>query len=331
MMRMSRPLRQSARLMGLFFFCWLSTASARVGQMPIPPHDIVVALTPVQLVPEQQGPQTIGALTLLQGYALHAASADFGGWSAMSASRQGLRLISDAGAVLDLPFPKGQAVTARLSELPKGCGNHWNKTQHDAEATTRDPQTGRWWVTLERLNLICRVDAQGHVTSIARAAMSHWSTPLGAESMVRLADGRFLILAEGAPDPANTAMPLLLYDRDPVDPKAQLKRLSFAAPTGFRPADATQLPDGQILVLLRGFEAPITWRTRLVVVSQDQLVAGATVSGREIARLEAPMLTDNFEAVAVTQEKRRTIIWLASDDNFWPLQQSYLLKFALED
>jgi len=33
----------------------------------------------------------------------------------------------------------------------------------------------------------------------------------------------------------------------------------------------------------------------------------------------------------VTQEKRRTIIWLASDDNFWPLQQSYLLKFALED
>ncbi len=331
MIGMRRALRGSARLMGILLLCWVSTGSGRVGQMPIPPQDIIVALTPVRLAPAQQAAQTTGALTFLQGYALHAASEEFGGWSAMSVSQQGLRLISDAGAALDLPFPKGQAVTARLRELPKGCGNHWNKTQHDAEATTRDPQTGRWWVTLERLNVICRVDAHGHVTSIARAAMSHWSTPLGAESMVRLADGRFLILAEGAPDPARTAMPLLLYDRDPVDPKAQLKRLSFAAPPGFRPADATQLPDGRILILLRGFEAPITWRTRLVVVSQDQLVAGATVSGQEIARLEAPMLTDNFEAVAVTQEKRRTIIWLASDDNFWPLQQSYLLKFALED
>lgn len=331
MIGMRRALRGSARLMGILLLCWVSTGSGRVGQMPIPPQDIIVALTPVRLAPAQQAAQTTGALTFLQGYALHAASEEFGGWSAMSVSQQGLRLISDAGAVLDLPFPKGQAVKARLRELPKGCGNHWNKTQHDAEATTRDPQTGRWWVTLERLNVICRVDAHGHVTSIARAAMSHWSTPLGAESMVRLADGRFLILAEGAPDPARTAMPLLLYDRDPVDPKAQLKRLSFAAPPGFRPADATQLPDGRILILLRGFEAPITWRTRLVVVSQDQLVAGAIVSGQEIARLEAPMLTDNFEAVAVTQEKRRTIIWLASDDNFWPLQQSYLLKFALED
>ncbi len=331
MIGMRRALRGSARLMGILLLCWVSTGSGRVGQMPIPPQDIIVALKPVRLAPGQQAAQTTGALTFLQGYALHAASEEFGGWSAMSVSQQGLRLISDAGAVLDLPFPKGQAVTARLRELPKGCGNHWNKTQHDAEATTRDPQTGRWWVTLERLNVICRVDAHGHVTSIARAAMSHWSTPLGAESMVRLADGRFLILAEGAPDPARTAMPLLLYDRDPVDPKAQLKRLSFAAPPGFRPADATQLPDGRILILLRGFEAPITWRTRLVVVSQDQLVAGAIVSGQEIARLEAPMLTDNFEAVAVTQEKRRTIIWLASDDNFWPLQQSYLLKFALED
>lgn len=331
MIGMRRALRGPTRLMGIFFLCWLSTGSGRVGQMPIRPQNIIVALTPVQLAPEQQGTQTTGSLTFLQGYALHAASEDFGGWSAMSASRQGLRLISDTGAVLDLPFPNGQNVTARLSELPKGCGNHWSKAEHDAEATTRDPQTGRWWVTLERLNLICRVDAHGHVTSIARAAMASWTTPLGAESMVRLADGRFLILAEGAPDSTSVAMPLLIYDRDPIDPKAQLKRLSFAAPPGFRPADATQLPDGRILILLRDFEAPITWRTRLVVVSQDQLVAGATVSGQEIARLEAPMLTDNFEAVAVTQEKRRTIIWLASDDNFWPLQQSYLLKFALED
>ena len=149
--------------------------------------------------------------------------------------------------------------------------------------------------------------------------------------MVRLTDGKFLIFAEGNPTRPEAPSPVLLYDRDPLDPKAQLIRLSFNPPAGFRPSDAAQLPDGQIIVLLRSFKAPVTWHTRLTLLSQTQFRPGAVLYGQEIARLEAPLIADNFEAMAVTQEKRRTIIWLASDDNFWPLQQSYLLKFALED
>ena len=50
---------------------------------------------------------------------------------------------------------------------------------------------------------------------------------------------------------------------------------------------------------------------------------------REIARLQPPLTIDNMEGVSVTVENGRTIVWLASDDNFFPLQRTLLLKFAL--
>jgi hypothetical protein len=319
------------RLFILIWLCWLTGGSGRTGQMPIPPHDISVALEPIKLFPQQPDIRRTGSLLFLQGYALHARADDFGGWSAVLAQPGGLRLISDAGAMLDLPYPKGSSVMGQLRELPKGCGLHWNKEEQDAEAATWDPRSRTWWVTLERLNQICRINAQGRVTHIAPRAMADWLSPLGAEALLRLTDGRFLIFAESNPGRPDAPSPVLLYDRDPLDAAAQLQHLSFRPPTGFRPVDAAQLPDGRILLLLRGFRFPLHWRTRLVVIQPHQLRAGAMLSGQEIARLEPPMITDDFEALAVTQEKRRTIIWLASDDNFWPFQQSYLLKFALED
>jgi hypothetical protein len=52
--------------------------------------------------------------------------------------------------------------------------------------------------------------------------------------------------------------------------------------------------------------------------------------GIEIASFARPLLHDNFEALAITQEGADTIVWIASDDNgqFW--EQSLLLKFRLE-
>jgi hypothetical protein len=37
-----------------------------------------------------------------------------------------------------------------------------------------------------------------------------------------------------------------------------------------------------------------------------------------------------MEGLSVTQEGGRTIVWLTSDDNYSPLQQTVLMKFALE-
>ena len=49
--------------------------------------------------------------------------------------------------------------------------------------------------------------------------------------------------------------------------------------------------------------------------------------GREIARFVPPVLSDNFEGLATRKTPEGTEIWILSDDNFFPLQQTLLLKF----
>jgi hypothetical protein len=145
--------------------------------------------------------------------------------------------------------------------------------------------------------------------------MAHWATAYGAEAIVRLRDGRFLVFAEADPENTDLPSPVLLFSGDPLAPSTQ----------------SIPLPDGRILVLQRVFALPLRWRTRLIVIDPAELRENALIRGREVARLAPPLLTENFEALAVTQEKRRPIIWIASDDNFWALQQTYLLKFTLKD
>lgn len=52
-----------------------------------------------------------------------------------------------------------------------------------------------------------------------------------------------------------------------------------------------------------------------------------------VARLAAPVQHDNFEALAMSWEKRRgkqiPVLWIASDDNGLFFQRTLLLKFAM--
>ena len=61
-----------------------------------------------------------------------------------------------------------------------------------------------------------------------------------------------------------------------------------------------------------------------------RLSAGAIVERVEIATFRAPIIADNLEAMSLTREGGRTILWIASDDNYNPLQRTLLLKFALD-
>lgn len=309
----------------------LAPSSSKVGQMPIPRQTVHMTLHAVPLSNELNQLRQTGRLVYMGGWIMKSDQPDFGGWSAMARTSQGLRLLSDAGAVLDMPLPKGEAVTGVIAELSRGCGMHWNKEMHDSESMTRDPATGRVWVGLERLNRICRIDADGHVQEIARREMAQWEIAYGAESMVRLRDGRFLVIAESDPVDSRRPSPMLVFDGDPVLRGSRSYLARLGRPPGYLPVDATELPDGRLLVLYRLFSVRQWFKSRLMIVDLTELGPGKTLAPVEVARLESPLLTDNFEALAVEQQKRRTIIWLASDDNFWPLQQSYLLKFSLKD
>ncbi len=321
------------RLALLLFVLLFCASSARVGQMPIAPQMIRIALEPTNLSRDSNPLRQTGKLLYLGGWALHADHPDFGGWSAMAPHRGGLRLVSDAGAMLDIPFPSGVAIQGRLSELPKGCGFHWIKEKQDSESLTVDQITGQSWIGMENTNQICRFSSHGGpATAIARPEMKDWQIAYGPEAMIRLRDGRMLVFAEADPSDSGQLTPVLVFKGDPLNPAIKPVTAILDRPSGYLPVDAAELPDGRLMVLYRLFSARQWFRNRIYIMDMPQAVrAGMLLKGKEIARLESPTLVDNFEALAVTQEKRRTIIWLASDDNFWPLQQSYLLKFALED
>jgi hypothetical protein len=54
------------------------------------------------------------------------------------------------------------------------------------------------------------------------------------------------------------------------------------------------------------------------------------LAGAEIARLEPPLLADNFEGIAVAPAHRGLHVLLVSDDNFHPLQRTLLLLFRYD-
>jgi hypothetical protein len=93
----------------------------------------------------------------------------------------------------------------------------------------------------------------------------------------------------------------------------------------------TALPDGRVLVINRHYTPVDGVSAVLTVIDPEAIRPGAVLIGRELARLAPPLTVDNMEALAVTREGGRTIVWIASDDNFNPLQRTLLLKFAMEE
>ena len=70
---------------------------------------------------------------------------------------------------------------------------------------------------------------------------------------------------------------------------------------------------------------------KLAVVDLAALDSGRPVEGREVAHFASPLTVDNMEALSITREGEQTIVWLASDDNYFPLQRTLLMKFALRE
>ena len=122
---------------------------------------------------------------------------------------------------------------------------------------------------------------------------------------------------------------MLLFDHDPADPGAPPASLGYYPPQGYRITDAVWLAPGMLLTLNRRATIYEGFTAKLAIVDMGELAPGKLLHAQEIATLRPPLLADNFEALAVTREDNRTIIWVASDDNHKFFQRTLLLKFAL--
>lgn len=301
-------------------------------RLPLFGHHLRLAALHVALDPHDRARNRVGRLVWLGGISLASDDPAFGGFSSLSVTGDRFTLLSDSGNFIRFRLDDDwhpRALSA--GNLPAGPGRGWDKRDRDSESMTLDAATGQVWVGFESHNQIWRY-ADGFARAEAHAAppaMQEWPENLGAESLVRLPSGGFIVIGEHDPWPGGDGRAAIRFAGDPtVHPRAGF-RFTYLPPAGYDPSDATLLPDGDLLVLNRRFAFPYDFTVKLTIVAGRAIHPGARVAGREIASLAAPLIHDNFEGVAITRERGATIVWLVSDDNQSMLQRTLLLKFRL--
>ncbi|HEX8666967.1 MAG TPA: esterase-like activity of phytase family protein [Allosphingosinicella sp.] len=302
-------------------------APPRLNRPEPPPPQSFLAAVPVPLDVSDPGRASLGRLRYLGGWALSSNDLRFGGISAMHVGDEEVTGLSDAGLVIRFARPdRGPPRTVAIAPLAQGPGSGRRKTDRDIESLTAYGPFA--WVAFERINEVWRYRA-GWLRDASNAppAMEDWRANRGPEAMVRLPDGRFLIF----PERNGRRTGPLLFEGDPAVPGTRTVALRYRPPgEGYRITDAALLPDGRLLLLHRRFRLLGGISAELLVLRLPELAEGTILSGAEIADFRTPVTVDNMEALSVTQEGGRTIVWIASDDNFSPLQRTLLMKFALD-
>jgi len=317
----------------LALFVILPLLATPIGLRPRPPlagpGEAPLVYTPIPFDAGDPRRRDAGRLHFLGGWTMSSPDDRLGGLSGLHVENGQAMAISDIGMIVTFPLPGGApAPRLRFRPLEQGPGSGRRRITRDTEGLL--VAGDRLWVSFERYNAVWRYDrATLRGQSGTRPPLiRRWRGNSGPESIVLLADGRFLLLEEGRYD-GSTESEAILFAGDPAVPGTPAARLTYRRPAGYRATDAALLPDGRILILNRG----LSWlrlSAKLVVADVRGLRDGGTVTGEEVATLEAPDVIDNMEGLAVTQEHGRTIVWLTSDDDFMRMSRhTLLLKFEL--
>ena len=232
------------------------------------------------------------------------------------------RLVLDGLTPIGLqPIRHGPLRDEAGKPIPRGFAG-------DAEALARLPD-GTWLVAFERRHRIRayrRLDGPGAYVA-APPGLENAPPNGGLESLAVLQDGRLFAIAETFTPPDR---PELRHAWLGVP--GRWTPLYWQPALGFHPTDGAILPDGRALVLERRFSLLGGFSARLVMTAPDALRSareGAVLHGETILMLDdAPLPSENWEAVAVTRFGDQTLVALISDDNESILQRSLLLLFA---
>ena len=297
-----------------------------IDRLPLLSPDTIVHAA--AYAPNGGWPRRVGALTPIGAVRLRAADPAFGGFSALSVHGGAATLLSDGGNYLRVAIRGTGLTTLAAGSLPRGPGTGWAKESRDTESLAIDRRSGHAWFGYERANAIWRYSADLRRADgyVAPAAMRRWPMNGGAESLARLNDGRFVVIAEQARD--GSARQALIFSGDPTASGTKVARFRYQPPRGFSPSDAAVLPDGDLLVLNRRF-SKFRFYAALVRVPASSLRADATVGGTVIAAWGPPLIGENCEGLAVTQEKGATMVWVVTDNDLAWYRPTLLVKFRL--
>lgn len=279
-------------------------------------------------------PRPFGEFRFLAAWHLTSANSNFGSYSALASLGEGrLLAVSDFGQMLEISVP--DAARRRPSRLGPFSGSAPKaKWLTDAEAMTRNPATGQLWLAYEGSNFVTRFNrAQVREGFAYPNEMRRWGHNSGPEAMVRLRDGRFVILAERGTGWFPKRTPGVIFASDPVADGVHLDQFEFAPPEGYSPTDMAELPDGRVVMLLRTWTlgVPPRFPSKLAVADPTEIRPGGVWRAQIVADLYGAVPGDNFEGIAVEpMPGDGATVWIISDDNGASFQRTLLLKFAWE-
>ena len=299
-----------------------------------PPAGLPIAAEAVPLNAEDPAQDRIGRLRFMGG--LHLATTDtFGSLSALRWHDGRLWSVIDEGGWASFaPVERdGRLVGATGLELGKLHGPDGapleERPVRDAEGLTRDGDG--WLVSFERNHRIWRyANLSGPAAPVAidpAAVLGPMPPNEGVEALAGDSRRLFLCAERIAAEGPNCAI---------VEDGA-VRRVSLTAPPALEaqlafPVDADFGGDGTLYVLFRSYSPEGGSRGAILARTPDGHV-------RHLASLVAPYTVDNFEGLAVREERGRTFLYLISDENFdrrdnpaktgW--QRQLLMKFEVVD
>jgi hypothetical protein len=299
----------------------------------VPSNSRLVELVPFELDRKNPKRKQFGSLIFMSAYQLESKDKRFGGLSGLSIGPDGkLYAISDHGFWISAKMitnPSGALVDLmdwQIVPMLTTTNTPVPEALRDAEALAL-AQDGSFLVAFEGVHRIWRYDplpATFESTPLPVAIpadVTRAPSDGGLEGLTVLPDGRLLALTEEFANPDGSFKGWLIDN-------GQFAELSYFPSKGFRVTDCAALDNG-VLVLERRYVPLGIWSARLALVDAKSIQSGSKLRGRELLRLEQPLAVDNFEGVAVQQTSKGTMIYIVSDDNYNPFQQTLLVQFLL--
>ncbi|MDR3497674.1 MAG: esterase-like activity of phytase family protein [Parvibaculum sp.] len=272
----------------------------------------------------------------------------FGGWSGLAVSADGSTLlaISDEARWLSAQIlydEKGRLSGIGDGKIAPMLGLDGkpipNKNMGDAEGLAVDnidPTRGHAYVSFERHHRIWRYDlGKGGFDArptqiVTQRELGKLPTNEGIEA-----------LTVAAPETADTPASLIAFTENARDPRGnvrafiidgkKVRRFSMRLHDPNRPTDLARLPNGDFLLLERRFSLLAGAGMQIRQIKQEDVKPGAIVDGKVLLDADQRRVIDNMEGIAVRQDRKGDVwVYIISDDNFNPLQHTYLMMFRLK-
>lgn len=261
---------------------------------PLPPLSIPVTFEPLAV----RGPAKV--------WAVRVDDPRWGGVSALGARPDGFLALTDSGVTVHVPRP-GEAGKARVRDLPEAPGRQDQKRGRDSEALVRTAR-GDWLVAFENRHSLWRYDPQfRRGTSFLDLRPLGWGPNKGVEGLVALPSGDLLLFPERATE-------VVRVGRDQRLTRHPLKGASGEI------SDATLLPDGRVIVLMRLFGLG-GLSSRLALLEKS----GASYRLLSLGDIAVGPFT-NLEAIAAEPlPSGATRLWLMSDNDFSSWRRTILV------